>query len=586
MLPHYRLGDDRGRINRVFPVDRPPRIPPRLDVLSTAGLIPMLDSPNEWQRDKAHMLLIWRLRGSSPAAKAQVRAEFRPVLTSANPLARLHALCTLDALDALTPDLVLAGLQDGHPGVRENALRISERFPNPAIVNAAAALAADADPKVRLQLACSLGAWSTASAPGAATVAGQALTRLALKDHAEPFMRAAVLSSALPHARSLCEGVARAGGAILADYVEDLTLLAAGLDQRDSLAALLRPVVTARNGGLSEEQLRGLARMLETLDRARITRASLGAKQDALGETFQRAQGVFTLAREAAADETQPVPLRSAAAHLLCHDAEERPAALRVLASWLEPKRGNELQVAAVRTLAASGDGSVPATLLGSWSSLLPAPRAAATDALLSREAWAIALLEHISAGGACPLDPVQRTRLSQHSSRKVRDLAAKALQPTGDRARVMEEFQPALRLAGDATRGRVVFSTRCVGCHRLDGIGAEIGPDLKSVAQHPPEKLLASILDPSLDVQPGFAAYQCRLSTGEELYGLVSAETANSITFRSAEGATRLISRRDIADLKGGSKSLMPDGLEAGLTPQDMADLIQFLRSGGVPAK
>jgi putative heme-binding domain-containing protein len=521
------------------------------------------------------MLLTWRLRGSSPAARGQIRNDFRAVLTSPNPLARLHALCVLDAVDALTPELVFAGLRDSEPGVRENAVRIAERFTEAAVIAAAAALVDDADPKVRLQLACSLGAWNT-------TTAAQALARLAVQDHAEPFLRAAVLSSAVPHVRALCDTVARAGGAALADFTEDLTLLAAGLEQRDALAALLAPTLTAHNASFSGDQLRAFARMLDSLDRAKLPRAALGAKHDALGETFQQAAGIFAFARRTTADEGQPVPLRAAAAHLLCRDPAERPAALITLAAWLDPRQPNELQTEGVRALASSGDGSVPATLLGAWSALLPSARAAATEALLSREPWVIALLEHVLSGDPFPLDPVQRTRLLQHTSRKVRDLAGKALQSAGARAKVMEEFQPALGLAGNAARGRVVFGSRCVACHRLDGLGAEIGPDLKSVAQHPTEKLLASILDPSLDVQPGFAAYQCRLSSGEELYGLVTAETANSITFRGTDGMVRLVSRRDIAELKGGAKSLMPDGLEAGLTPRDLADLIQFLRSGG----
>ena len=578
LLPHYRLGEDRGRIYRVLPVGRPPRVAPRLDVQSTAGLIAALDSPNEWQRDKAHMLLTWRLRGSSSAVRGQIRNDFHAVLAGRNPLARLHALCVLDAVDALTPELVIAGLRDTEPGVRENAVRLAERFGEEAVIAEAAALVDDPDPKVRLQLGCSLGAWNLPSA-------AQALARLAVKDHAEPFLRAAVLSSAVPHVRVLCDTIARAGGSALADFAEDLTLLAAGLEQRDALAALLAPVLTAQDKQFSADQLRGFGRMLDALDRAKFPRAALGAKDDALGATFQRAAAVFGFARRTTADDVQSVPLRAAAAQLLCRDAGERPGALRTLASWLDPGQPPDLQMEAVRSLAGSGDGSVPATLLGAWSSLLPAPRVAVTEALLSRESWAIALLEHMAAGHDFPLDPVQRTRLLQHTSRKVRELAGKVLQSAGARAKVMEEFQPALGLAGDAARGRVVFSSRCVACHRLDGLGAELGPDLKSVAQHPPEKLLASILDPSLDVQPGFAAYQCRLSTGEELYGLVTAETANSITFRSTDGTVRLVSRRDIAELKGGSKSLMPDGLEAGLTPRDLADLIQFLRSGGAGA-
>src|SRR5262249_38209437 len=60
MLPHYRLGDDRGRIYRVSRTDMPAFKPARFDNLSTAELVAALDTTNGWRRDKAHQILLWR----------------------------------------------------------------------------------------------------------------------------------------------------------------------------------------------------------------------------------------------------------------------------------------------------------------------------------------------------------------------------------------------------------------------------------------------------------------------------------------------------------------------------------------------
>ena len=146
-------------------------------------------------------------------------------------------------------------------------------------------------------------------------------------------------------------------------------------------------------------------------------------------------------------------------------------------------------------------------------------------------------------------------------------------------RAKVIEEFQPALKLAGDVARGREVFAQRCVACHKLDGIGQDIGPNLVAVAGHPPEKLLVNIIDPNADVQPGFFAYLCRLNDGTEIYGLMAVETANSISLKLLDGTTRAVLRKDIASLESTKTSLMPTGLETGMTRQSLADLIAFLR-------
>ena len=103
-----------------------------------------------------------------------------------------------------------------------------------------------------------------------------------------------------------------------------------------------------------------------------------------------------------------------------------------------------------------------------------------------------------------------------------------------------------------------------------------------RSVISHEPARLLASIIDPSSDVQPGFYAYHCRLESGEEIYGMITAETETAVTFKLVDATTRTVLRKEIAQLQNSNRSLMPDGLETGLTPQQMADLIASLRSEG----
>ena len=117
------------------------------------------------------------------------------------------------------------------------------------------------------------------------------------------------------------------------------------------------------------------------------------------------------------------------------------------------------------------------------------------------------------------------------------------------------------------------------MSCHKLDGVGIDLGPDLRSVVQHDREKLLNSILDPSAIIEPGFMAYHCTLKNGEELYGVMATETSNSITLKLPGNVVRPILRTDIASLKSANMSLMPDGLEAALTPQSLADLIAYLK-------
>ena len=99
-------------------------------------------------------------------------------------------------------------------------------------------------------------------------------------------------------------------------------------------------------------------------------------------------------------------------------------------------------------------------------------------------------------------------------------------------------------------------------------------------MVQHDAEKLLNSILDPSAIIEPGFMAYHCTLKNGEQLYGVIATETSASLTLKMAGNVTKSVLRSDIEKLQSTGASLMPEGLEAALTPQSLADLIAYLQT------
>ncbi len=105
------------------------------------------------------------------------------------------------------------------------------------------------------------------------------------------------------------------------------------------------------------------------------------------------------------------------------------------------------------------------------------------------------------------------------------------------------------------------------------------MGPDLRTVVQHPADKLFTSILDPSANIEPGFTAYFCELNDGTQLYGAITIEAGDSLTLRLADGSARTLLRSGLKRLQSANVSLMPDGLEALLTPQSLADLIAYLK-------
>ncbi len=573
LLPHYRLGEERGRIYRVFPRSNPPRKPIPLGARSLPELVRTLDSPNGWQRDKAQMLLVWKKDAAAVPLLEQLAQE------SANPLARLHALCTLDGLGLLQPALVERALTDPHPGVRINALRLAELRSTPAMIAAAAKLVKDSNPKVRLQLACTLGEWDDPRA-------GAALGRLAVAQAADKFLTAAVLSSAMPHSLALVDAVVAAGGPALASLSEPLINLTLATNQRDSLARLLKPSLTPSAGGFTALQMAAFSQFLDTLDRRKTTwRALQEAKaNDALAQQLQSAPELFTAAKRLAADVSQPEMQRITAAGLLARDEAHQSEALLLLSAMLSPKTSGEAQRAAIKALGVRGHAGVPGLFAQAWPTLGPETRLAVLNELLSREAWAFALIGFVENGQISQnaFDATRRERLLRHTSARVKQAAANALNAGGrsTRAKVLAEFRPALALAGDATRGSASFAKLCATCHKLGPVGNDIGPNLQSVVNHPPERLLVSILDPNASIEPGYAAYTAQLAGGEELYGIIAAETGNSLVMKLPDGKTRTLLRSNIDALHSANLSLMPEGLEAGMSTQDVADLIQFLQT------
>ena len=115
--------------------------------------------------------------------------------------------------------------------------------------------------------------------------------------------------------------------------------------------------------------------------------------------------------------------------------------------------------------------------------------------------------------------------------------------------------------------------------CHAMQGEGARIGPDLSGIATHSRETLLVDILDPSRQVLPDFVSYTVVTTDDETLTGLIMGESVARVTVRRPNVPDATIQRSQIKELKADGKSLMPDGLEAGMTVPDMADLLSFLR-------
>ncbi|SIN81117.1 putative membrane-bound dehydrogenase domain-containing protein [Singulisphaera sp. GP187] len=568
-----RAGSEQGRIYRVHPVDQKPRPIARLDRLDTAGLVAALDSPSGWQRDTAQRLLLHK----------RDRAAAEPLRTlaakSTRPKTRLQALWTLQTLEELTASTVIGALSDPHPQVRRNAIKAGAGLLKtaPELGEAMLRLTGDPDPQVRFQLALSLGDWPDPRA-------GRALATLIQRDPGDRWLRAAVLSSAAPHVGSIITALfenAKAEAPPTA-ILDPLFALAATAKDREGLAPLVETLSTpaGQGGEFASWQFSALASLLDASARARKPIAEADLKR--FGPIREAARG-------RAGDDKAGEEDRLAAVRLLGRDKESEALDRACLVGLLRPQVSGGLQQAAVAALSRGDDPKVPTILIDGWKGHSPQLRTAILDTLLSRDPWTKTLLFSLEDSCLPPAEigPTHRRRLLSHRDPAIK-ARAEALfsRETSTRQEVIAAYQTATTLPGNVASGAALFKKVCVTCHRLGQEGAEVGPDLAALTDKSPGALLVAILDPNRALEAKYANFTVQTTDGRVLTGLIASETATAVTLRRQEGKEDILLRAEIEEIAASGQSLMPEGLEKDLKPQDVADLLAFLGTTGPPPK
>ncbi len=134
----------------------------------------------------------------------------------------------------------------------------------------------------------------------------------------------------------------------------------------------------------------------------------------------------------------------------------------------------------------------------------------------------------------------------------------------------------------GDAERGRKIFQERaevsCIRCHRVRGVGGEVGPDLSNIGQEKPrEYLLSAIVEPNQSIAKGFESVSLLLDDGRTISGVLRSETADELRVITPEGKLLTIPVSQI-DERAVGKSSMPEDLARKLETTELRDLVEFL--------
>lgn len=592
-------GSDKGRIWRVV-ADRAAKQPvPDLTSRSTSELAGELSHRNAWWRHTAQRLLVERGdRSVVPTLEALVRE-------AATPQTRLHALYTLDGLDALKPELVEQALTDPHFAIRMHALALAERWLNqrPQIAEHVLAMTADDHPRVRLQLAFTLGEFDSQRA-------AEALAELAARDGDQPWAQAAILSSVAESAGALAARILRhESDGQSRSLLRPLGSIVGSRHAEQEIASLLTELADLPPVDPAEDQVSCLEGLVDGLKRSKAATLASTEGQKALRRLLVHpspkvrelailAAGSLKLqdsaemkaavagAAEAALDGSRPIEERRAAIGMLTIAPYEELVSL--VDELLDARQPLDIQLAAVAAFASFDEAGVSQVLLEKWPSYTPKVQAAVVEAVFSRKNRLPGLLDAIEAGAVQPaaLDASRRTQLLKEADEELRRRAEKLLAANApqDRQEVLARYQAALANDRDAQRGKAVFQEQCAKCHKLGDTGYVVGPDLSVIKSKTDEMLVTDVLDPTNLLTAGYQNYTVVTEDGRIFTGVLAAETATSVTLRKEEGAEQTILRKDIDEMEASPISMMPEDLDRQVSPQDVVDLIAYLREAFGP--
>lgn len=579
VLVDLESGRDRGRIYRLAPPNFTRRPTPRLGEMGVAELVNILSHANSWHRETAQRLLFERQDLTTTPLLQEV------IRTGEQSLGRLHALWTLVALKGITEEDLLIALADSEPGIREQAVKIAEpllRNPgSPRLRDKVLELANDPESEVRFQVSFTLGEFDD---PRCAA----ALEQIARRDASDPEITTAVLSSSAELAPTLLSKLISDSTFVAKEphtpLLQQLAIVVGVRRNSNEISPLLAPLLQLCR---KEEGISSLETIViglnDGLHRKGTTLHQLCGSMSPPSEAGLELLSILVERnRKRLAEETLDTTRRLTALKLV--GTAPYPEVSNDLFALLSPRTAQELQVAIVQLLAGYADPEIASRLLAGWRGYSPPVQFAVAEACVNNTTRLPPLFDAIESGTvpATQLSPLRRTLLMKHSDEQIRTRAVQLFSDSaaGPRQEILQNYLALLKETGDSTRGKLIFEKQCQVCHKIGQSGHDVGPSLVTIKHRRSDEILTAILDPNREVGPNFVQYAILLNDGRTVTGMIAEETATSVTLLQQENKQEVILRSSIDEISNTGISMMPEGLEKNISPDEMSDLLTFLRS------
>jgi putative membrane-bound dehydrogenase-like protein len=555
-----------------------------LSLASTADLVTLLDHPNAWHRETAQRLLFER---QDQAAVEPLRELVKSGKTAQGKVCALHGLSSLSALNTEILDVAARSLNGPFA---EAAAELYEPFvPELKWVGDLtqdtsklpfARLAAHAENRVAIKALFSMRDLTTTAENGAGGAFwSEAMRGVGSRLNADSWLQTMLLCIAADRADNLLVPWLMNDRNL--EFIKSSTLIprlagsVAAKGERSKLAVIM----TALSKNDFPPGLRStvLQAVLPHATRLSISLAMVSSNEVTNARLREiGTQAISTIDASKSADEkVLALPVATSLA-----PAEQ---VFKLIRALLMPSEPQEVQFAALEALGSYREPAVAEILIDAWSKMTPALRDKATTILLSRTDRIAKLLDAIEAKKITPaqLSVAAKATLGRQKTPALAERIAKLIGEGGssNRKEVIAKYERVMSMKGDATRGVKVYETACMVCHKFADKGNDVGPHLGTIKAWTAEQLVTNILDPNREVSPNFSLYLVETNDGRTLSGLIASENAGNLTLKRPDGGTDTVLRSEIKSLTSPGISLMPEGLEAAITPQQMVDLIAYLK-------
>jgi putative membrane-bound dehydrogenase-like protein len=590
---NLEAGKDKGRIYKIIRTEAK-----NFDFTTfqtVEGMISNLEHPNQWVRKTSHRLLV-----DYPLTEVEV-GKVSALLYSENEMARLHALWILHLKNILKVELLLKALQDTSPGIRENALLISENYllTDESLLEKCITMSVDPDQLVRMQAALTLSTVSEDQFNLHKTELLNALVKeaaletddwnvaaitLASQSASAELFSLLITASAKEKNVALLTSLAFVCNQTTSDLQNILAELSSSSLPIGQKRTILHSLIKTNTSNSSASIRSSIDRLEQSNDIAIISELAALRTQLHLppSSAFLKLSRVSL---QHLLDYSLPDSIRYQQLALIAFlPYKEKSDALFQCLQNTEPLN---IQESAMRQLSTYQEVEIGKRLVKQWNELGPQARRWASDLLLYINIHHNALLTGLENGtiniGEMNFDLERRRTLLWWTDNEDTKRRAKALfSDSGftNRQDAINQMKSSLTLTGSALNGDKVFQTICSNCHVYGSKGQRVGPVLTEISRKSKESLMHDILDPNAAVETKYINHRLETKTGLVHIGIVDSETDQNIVIKKMGGESVTVEKTDIKQFTSLGKSLMMEGLEGSMTPQEMSDLLAYLQN------